>query len=155
MKLSGFNLSRFKSARATPIAPITVAVVALVVLIEVAALAQGFLGAALHFDVIEFGLRLHHPVAGGGLDAALFAGGRQAGGQLVFHRNHVEAVALPFLLLPTGSADAQFFQQARAQLLELVFGALVHNDAIRATAHHLFHGQFPGAEHPFAQQGHA
>ena len=74
---------------------------------------------------------------------------------MVFDRNHVEAVALPFLLLPTGSADAQFFQQARAQLLELLFGALVHNDAIGATAHHLFYGQFPGAEHPFAQQGNA
>ena len=74
---------------------------------------------------------------------------------MVFDRNHVEAVALPFLLLPAGPADAQFFQQPRAQLLELFFGALVHNDAIGPAADHLFNGQFPSTEHPFAQEGHA
>ena len=117
-------------------------------------MAQGFLGAAVHFDVIEFGLGLHHP-AGGWLDEALFSGGGQAGGELVFHWNHVEAIALPFLLLPAGPTDAQFFQQARAQLLELLLGTFVHNDSIGATAHHLLYSQFPGAEHPFAEQGHA
>jgi hypothetical protein len=63
----------------------TIAAVAPVLLVEVAALAQGFLGAALHFDVIEFGLGLDHPARGGGLDAALFARCWQTGGQLVFH----------------------------------------------------------------------
>lgn len=73
------NPFRAKSFAGCSFACEAFAAITLVLLVEVAALAQGFLGAALDFHVIKFGLGLDHP-AGGGLDAALFGGGRQTGG---------------------------------------------------------------------------
>ena len=88
------------------------------------------------------------------MNAALLNRGRLTGSQLVFGRHRRTAKAFPLFLLPSGAADAQFLQQARAQLLQLVFSTLINNDSVGATADHLLDRQLPGAEHPFPQQGH-
>ena len=108
----------------------------------------------IEFDVIELLIGLEG-LAGGRLDAALFLHCRLACSQLVFHGHHAGAVAIPLLLLPTRPTNAKFFQQPGAQLLELVFGALVNNDPIRPAADDLFNGEFPGAQYAFTQQGHS
>ena len=83
---------------------------AVLLLIEVAALAQGFaLATFVELHVVELLLRLEG-AAGGGLDAALLELAGLAGGQLVLGRHGAAAVALPFLLLPAAAADAEFFQ---------------------------------------------
>ena len=118
-------------------------------------MAQGLaLAPLLHLHVLQL-LLWHHGPTGGGLDAALLAGGGLAGGQLVFHRHHAGAEAVALLLLPTGATDAKFFQQTTAQLLELFIGPLIDNDPIWAAAHQFRHRQLPGAQHPFSQQRHA
>ena len=78
-----------------------------------------------------------------------------SGGELIFHGHQVDPVALPLLLFPAGATDSQFFQNAAVQLFELVFGSLVNNDPVRPAADDLLHRHFPGAQHPFPQQGHA
>jgi hypothetical protein len=72
-------------------------------------LAQGLAFAPLlHLHVLQL-LLWHHGPTGGGLDAALFAGGGLAGGQLVFHGHHGGTEAVALLLLPAGATDAKFF----------------------------------------------
>ena len=130
-------------------------VAALLLVIEVAALAQGFpLALLIEFDVIELLIGLEG-LAGGRLDAALFLHCRLACSQLVFHGHHAGAVAIPLLLLPARPTNTKLLEQPGAQLLELVFGALVNNDSIRPAADDLFNGEFPGAQHAFTQQGHS
>ena len=125
--------------------------VAALLLVEVAALAQGFpLALLIEFDVIELLIGLE-ALAGGRLDAALFLHRRLACSQLVFHGHHAGAVAIPLLLLPARPTNTKLLQQPGAQLLELVFGALVNNDPIRPAADDLFNGEFPGAQYAFTQ----
>ena len=77
-----------------------------------------------------------------------------AGRQLIFHRHHVEPVALALLPLQAPTADAELLEQTAAQLLQFVFGPLINNDPIRAGTNNFLHGQFPGAEDALAQQRH-
>ena len=125
--------------------------VAALLLVEVAALAQGFpLALLIEFDVIELLIGLE-ALASGRLDAALFLHRRLARRQLVFHGHHSGAVSIPLLLLPARPPNTKLLQQPRAQLLELVFGALVNNDPIRPAAYDLFNCEFPGAQYAFTQ----
>ena len=107
----------------------------------------------VQFDVIKLFFGLKGP-AGGRLDAALFLHRRLASGQLVFHRHHATAEPFPLLLLPARPADPQFFQQARAQLLELLFGPFVHDDPVGTAADDLLDREFPSAQHALAEQRH-
>ena len=108
----------------------------------------------IELDVVQF-LFGGKGLGAGWLDAALFDGAGLASCQLVFNRHHAHPVALALLLLPTGPTNAQLFEEAGAELLEFVFGAFVDNDAIGAAAHDLPDAELPGAQHPFAEQGHA
>ena len=122
--------------------------------VEVAALAQGFLLAALlQLHVLQLFFGFKGP-AGGRLDAALLLHAGLTGGQLVFHGHHAGAKTLPFLLLPARATDAEFFQQTGAELLQLLFRTFVNNDPIGPAAHDFFHGELPGAQHPFPKQRH-
>ena len=125
------------------------------VVIEVAALAQGCPFAAFfELHVVEFRLGLEGAAAGR-LDAALLGQAWLASGQLVFSWHGAAAVAIPFFLFPAAPTDAQLLEQAGAELLELVLSALVDDDSVGATADDFAHRQLPGAEHPLAEQGHA
>ena len=75
-----------------------------------------------------------------------------AGGQLIFHRHHVEPVALALLPLQAAATDAQLLEQPTAQLLQFVFGPLINNDSIWTGTNNFLHGKFPGAEDALAQQ---
>ena len=122
--------------------------------VQVAALAQGFLLAALlQFHVLQLFFGFKGP-AGGGLDAALLLHARLTGGQLVFHGHHAGTKTLPFLLFPARATDAKFLQQTGAELLELLFSTFVNNDPIGPTAHDFFNGELPGAQHPFPKERH-
>ena len=90
----------------------------------------------------------------GSLEAALLLFSGNASRQLVFHRHHVEPVALTLFALQAAAANAQLLQQAGVELLEFLFGALVNNDAIGARADDFINRQLPGAEDAFTQQGH-
>ena len=90
----------------------------------------------------------------GGLKAPLLLFGGNPSRQLVFHRHHVEPVALTLFALEAAAANAQLLQQTGVELLELLFRAFVNNDAIRARADDFINGQLPGAEDAFTQQGH-
>ena len=69
------------------------------------------------------------------------AGGAPAGWLLVgklpragLGRHHAGPEAVAFLLLPALAADAEFLQQAGAELLEFVLGTLVDDDPVGTAA---------------------
>ena len=134
---------------------VTRLLVAALLLVEITALTQGFpLALLVEFDVIEplIGLEC---LASGWLDTALFLHRWLARSQLVFHGHHACAVAIALLLLPARSTNTKLLQQPGAQLLELVFSALINNNPIRPAADDLFNREFPGAQHAFTQQRHS
>ena len=67
-----------------------------------------------------------------GRKATLFHFAGLASRKLVLNRHHVQPVALTFLTLEAAAADAELFQQATVELLELLLSAFINNDAIRS-----------------------
>ena len=124
-------------------------------LIEVAPAADLVLAGLLQFHVLEFGLIHVKPLGGGGSQLPWNVFCALTRGQLILHRHHVHPVAIAFLLFPARATNAQLFEKAAVELFELLLSSFINNDPVSPAAHDFVDGDFPGAQHPFTQQGNA